>query len=57
MGDSVDEGIINGAKWIKSNFYDNGYTTLNEMRDAGYASGESWSKDIQNIANDGLDIL
>ena len=57
MGDTVDEGIINGAKWIKSNFYDHGYTTLNSMHEAGYASGESWAKDIQSIANNGLEIL
>jgi beta-N-acetylglucosaminidase len=57
MGDSVDEGIINGAKWIESNFYKNGYTTLESMHNAGYASGASWSKDIQSIANDALAIL
>ena len=57
MGDSVDEGIINGAHWIKSNFYDHGYRTLDQMHNAGYASGSSWSTDIQNIANAALAVV
>ena len=57
MGDSIDEGIINGAKWIKSNFYDHGYRTLNQMHNAGYASGANWSIDIQKIANNGLAVI
>ena len=57
MGDSVEEGIINGAKWIKSNFYDNGYTTLNAMHNAGYASGANWASDIESIANHGLENM
>ena len=57
MGDSVDEGIINGAKWIKSNFYDNGYRTLTQMHNAGYASSAEWSDEIQSIANHGLAVI
>jgi len=57
MGDSVDEGIINGAKWIKSNFYDNGYRTLTQMHNAGYASSADWSNEIQSIANHGLAVI
>ena len=57
MGDSIDEGIINGAHWIKSNFYDHGYKTLQQMHDAGYASSADWSNEIQSIANGGLAVI
>lgn len=53
MGDSVDEGIINGAYWIKDNYYDRGYTTLNSMKEY-YASDPSWADSITSIANEGL---
>ena len=51
MGDTVDDGIISGAEWIKSNFYDNGYTTLASMKEAGYASSDRWVGMIVDIAN------
>ena len=57
MGDGVDEGIMNGAKWIKSNFYDNGYKTLNSMHNAGYATAANWSTEIQDIANSALAVI
>lgn len=31
MGNSMREGIINGAKWIKENYYDKGYKSLYDM--------------------------
>lgn len=36
MGNSLDEGIINGAQWIKENYYDKGRITLMDMQNAGY---------------------
>ena len=53
MGDSIDEGIINGAYWIKDNYYDEGLTTLNSMKEY-YASDPSWADSITSIANEGL---
>ena len=57
MGDDVDKGIISGAKWIKSNFYDNGYKTLDQMHQAGYATDKNWSKTIQSVANTSINVL
>jgi beta-N-acetylglucosaminidase len=57
MGDSVSEGIMAGARWIKSNFYNNGYTTLASMHNAGYASSANWSSDITSIANTAINML
>ena len=50
MGDSVDEGIIAGAHWIKRNFYDHGYRTLEQMQAANYATDPSWEGNIEKIA-------
>ena len=59
MGDSVDDGIINGAVWIKNNYYNQGYTTLNEMVYAGnYASAKGkWVNGITSIANSSIRML
>lgn len=57
MGDNVDEGIINGAKWIKRNFYDEGYTTLSAMKKGGYASSDKWASDIAQVANSCIRLL
>jgi beta-N-acetylglucosaminidase len=57
MGNSVDQGIVSGAHWIKSNFYDNGYKTLDSMKKAGYASDQTWDTSISKIANDAIQIL
>ena len=57
MGDNVDEGIINGAKWIKRNFYDEGYTTLSAMKSGGYASSDKWASDIAQVANSCIQLL
>ena len=51
MGDTVDEGIISGAEWIKRNYYDNGYKTLRAMKDANYATSDRWIRDIVSVAN------
>jgi len=57
LGDSVDEGIVNGAYWIKHNYVDNGYTTIREMHEAGYASDKNWSQTICSVANTSLEVL
>lgn len=57
MGDGVDEGVIAGAMWIKRNYYDRGYTTLAAMKGAGYASNDSWSHNIADIANTSIRYL
>ena len=57
MGDSVDQGIINGAIWIQNNFYDNGYCSLREMHDAGYATSKNWARDIASVANSSVRFL
>ena len=51
MGDSLEEGIINGAKWIKEKYYDKGRTTLNKMKAAGYASDSKWVGNIVSVMN------
>lgn len=51
MGDDIDKGIIQGAKWIKSNYYNKGYTSLEKMISIGnYASASSqWIRGILSI--------
>lgn len=56
MGDSMEDGIVNGAVWIKENFYDNGQISLYDMNfkyeDHYYASsGHKWIDDIIWIMN------
>lgn len=57
MGNNIDEGIINGAIWIKKNYIDKGYNTLNKMVYLGkyclYDDGtpsDKWVNDISTIA-------
>lgn len=57
MGDDIDSGIINGAIWVQKNFYNNGYTTLQAMLDANYATDRAWARNIVNIANSSVRIL
>lgn len=57
MGDDIDQGIMAGARWIKSNYYDNGYTTLNSMHNAGYATATEWANSIASIANRAIEVL
>lgn len=57
MGSSMEEGIINGAKWIKSTYYDKGYTTLNAMKNGGYATDPNWIAKITAVANNSITYL
>jgi beta-N-acetylglucosaminidase len=57
MGSSVDEGIMAGAMWIKNHYYANGYTTLESMHNAGYASDSDWAKNIVSVANSAIEVL
>ena len=56
IGDCFESGIINGAKWIEENFYNNNQKTLYDMQfkysNHYYASsGQKWINDILWIAN------
>ena len=58
MGDNLDDGIINGAIWIRKHYIDKGYNTLNKMVYQGkyclYDNGEpsdKWVDDISIIAS------
>ena len=57
MGDGVDQGIIAGAVWIKKNYYDQGYTTLESMHNAGYATSPTWASEIVSIANSAIRVM
>ena len=57
MGDSVESGIEAGAMWIKENYYDNGYKTLDSMKSAGYATSDTWLDTIISIANQSIDVI
>lgn len=57
MGDSVTEGIIAGARWIKENYYNEGCTSLQAMKDGGYASNDAWVMNIVSIANESISYL
>lgn len=57
MGDDIDEGIIKGSVWVKVNFYDRGYVTLQDMFNANYASNKDWASNITNIANTSIRML
>ena len=57
MGSTMEDGIVNGAKWIKSNYYDRGYTTLNAMKSGGYATDPNWIAKITSVANNSIAYL
>jgi beta-N-acetylglucosaminidase len=58
MGDTIDDGIVNGGMWIDENFYTGRNTrTLNEMFEANYASNPSWASQISTIVNTSYRIL
>lgn len=57
MGNNLEEGIIAGAMWIKTNYYDNGYTSLQSMKDAGYATSNTWVSSISSIANTSIGAI
>ena len=56
MGSNMDEGIINGAIWIKEHYYDDGDVTLYQMHST-YASSPKWAKDISQVANTAINVL
>lgn len=55
MGDSIEEGIINGAIWIKEHYYDKGMTSLALMNMGGYVGAATdyyWSTTlVDNLTN------
>lgn len=57
MGSNMEEGIINGAAWIKKNYYAQGYTTLRQMKEAGYATSDTWVISILGVANNSIVLL
>lgn len=57
MGDSIDEGIISGAKWIQQNFYSKGYLSLEDMKKANYATDARWASNIASIVNESIRLL
>ena len=58
MGDNIDQGIITGSIWINDNFYEGrGTITLQQMKDANYASNPDWAYDIAQIVNTSYRIL
>ena len=46
---NIKTGIIEGAKWIKKNYYDKGNKTLAQMKAAGYATDPAWPTKIASI--------
>ena len=44
----TEAGIIEGAKWIRGNYYDKGNTDLTKMHEAGYATDPEWASKIGN---------
>lgn len=56
MGDSVEEGIINGAIWIRKNYYDKGMETLAEMNPV-YCTNNNWANMISSIANFAISLI
>jgi beta-N-acetylglucosaminidase len=60
MGYSIDKGIIEGAKWVKQNYYDEGQTSLYSMIHGGktYASAQDrWVSNIVSIVNTSYKML
>lgn len=57
MGDSVDQGILNGAHWIKRNYYDNGYVTLDQMLKGGYATNQNWANEIESVIRNSIRVV
>ena len=57
MGNYMEEGIVNGAKWIKTHYYAQGCTTLRQMKAHGYATDPDWEHKIVSIANRAINQL
>lgn len=60
LGDTFSEGIVNGAEWIRENYYDEGECCLYEMiyGDRQYASTEDeWIDNIVEIMDDSYKLI
>lgn len=60
MGSNIEEGIINGAKWINEEYYKQGHVSLNSMIYGGkmYASAkDSWIHGIESIMKTSYSVL
>lgn len=59
FGDTYQESIINGAQWIRDNFYDLGENTLYSMEygDIVYATDVNWMADIAEIMDTSYKVL
>ena len=60
LGNNYNEGIINGAIWIKEKYFNQGYKTLYGMNYSGktYCSTPStWIRQILDIMNDSYKVL
>ena len=60
LGNNYNEGIINGAIWIKENYFNQGYKSLYDMNFSGktYCSTpHSWIKQILDIMNKSYRLL
>lgn len=60
MGNSMADGIINGAVWISKNYYQEGQTTLNSMiyGKKQYAkAADKWINGVSSIMNESYSVL
>lgn len=59
FGDTYQESIINGAQWIRDNFYDLGENTLYSMEygDIVYATDVNWMADIAEVMDTSYKVL
>ena len=60
MGDGLHDGIIEGAEWINTNYYQQGQTSLYDMiyGQKQYASAaDSWIDDIASIMNTSYNVI
>ena len=59
LGDTYQESIIQGAIWIRENFYDTGATSLYYMEygEYPYATDTNWMADIAEIMNISYQVM
>lgn len=57
LGDTYSDGIINGAIWLKENYYDTGAQCLHTMEERGYAEDPNWKPSIVSIMDKCYSIL
>lgn len=59
FGDTYQVSIINGAQWIRDNFYDLGENTLYSMEcgDVVYATDVNWMADIADIMDTSYKVM